>query len=136
VAAVIGIVWMQRAGQPPAPADAVDAAGGGQTLAETESVEMAKAGDAGGEEDGSEEDGLKLYNSAGCAHCHGPEAQGPEPKTDLRRLTKRYQDDAGNVFETTVRQGREDKGMPKWGEILSAEEIAKIKAYILSVQAK
>jgi ABC-type amino acid transport substrate-binding protein/cytochrome c5 len=79
--------------------------------------------------------GNTLFNN-NCSHCHGPDAAGPEPKTDLRRLTKRYKDDYLNIFDKTVKEGRQDKGMPIWVGVLPDDELKLIRAFVASVQAK
>ncbi|MDP3669280.1 MAG: transporter substrate-binding domain-containing protein [Telluria sp.] len=77
--------------------------------------------------------GKALFNSH-CAHCHGPNAASPDPKIDLRKLSKRYREKMDEVFMTTVHDGRPDKGMPTWKGVISEDEIAAIKAFIDSVQ--
>lgn len=77
--------------------------------------------------------GKTLFNS-NCSHCHGPNAQSPEARIDLRKLTRRYGDDMTEVFHTTVRGGRPDKGMPSWKGVLAEDDIASIKVFIDSVQ--
>jgi ABC-type amino acid transport substrate-binding protein/cytochrome c5 len=79
--------------------------------------------------------GNKLFNNH-CSHCHGPDAAGPESKTDLRRMTKRYKDDYLEMFDKTVKEGREDKGMPIWVGVIPDEEIKNIRAFVASVQTK
>ena len=39
-----------------------------------------------------------------------------------------------NVFRSTVMNGRPDKGMPVWGEILDEKTIDRIYTYLLTVQ--
>lgn len=70
-----------------------------------------------------------------CSHCHSPNAANPEPRTDLRRLHRRYGDRVNDVFYTTITQGRPTKGMPPWGEVLDEETIWKIKTFLESVQS-
>jgi mono/diheme cytochrome c family protein len=77
--------------------------------------------------------GRELFNS-NCGHCHGTNAESPESRTDLRRLRKRYGAQMEEVFETTVHNGRPDKGMPLWKGVLSEDDIAGIKVFVLSVQ--
>jgi mono/diheme cytochrome c family protein len=38
------------------------------------------------------------------------------------------------TFDTTVHNGRPDKGMPAWKGVLSESEITSIKAFVDSVQ--
>lgn len=77
--------------------------------------------------------GRQLFNT-NCAHCHGPNAASPDPKIDLRKLAKRYGDDMSQTFDTTVHNGRADKGMPPWKGVLSEDDIGMVKAFIVSVQ--
>jgi mono/diheme cytochrome c family protein len=77
--------------------------------------------------------GRMLFNTH-CSHCHSPNAQNPEPRTDLRRLNMRYGQKVNDVFYTTVTQGRPTKGMPPWGQVLDEETIWKIKTFLESVQ--
>ena len=39
-----------------------------------------------------------------------------------------------NVFRSTVMNGRPDKGMPVWGEILDEKTIDRIYDYLVTVQ--
>jgi ABC-type amino acid transport substrate-binding protein/mono/diheme cytochrome c family protein len=77
--------------------------------------------------------GRTLFNTH-CSHCHSPNAQNPEPRTDLRRLNIRYREKVNEVFYATVTQGRPTKGMPPWGHVLDEQTIWKIKTFLESVQ--
>jgi ABC-type amino acid transport substrate-binding protein len=80
-------------------------------------------------------EGKKLFNAVlGCSHCHGPDAKASEKPVDLRRLRIRYGDKADEVYREAVLKGREDDGMPAWEAFISADEMAKIKTFIDSVQ--
>jgi len=80
-------------------------------------------------------EGNSLFNQY-CAHCHGPNAvQGERPR-DLRRLNRRYGDEAIAVFYTTINNGRMDKGMPVWKGVLDEDTMWKIYTFLSSVQAK
>ena len=80
-------------------------------------------------------EGNSLFNQY-CSHCHGPNAvQGERPR-DLRRLQRRYGDDAISVFYTTINNGRMDKGMPVWKGVLEEDVMWKIYTFLSSVQAK
>ena len=76
-----------------------------------------------------------LFNTH-CAHCHGTNAESPDPKIDLRRLGRRYRADAESTFDQTVHEGRPEKGMPPWKGILPEDDISKVKAYVFSAQSK
>jgi len=78
-------------------------------------------------------EGRSLFNQT-CAHCHGPDASTGQSERNLRRLRARYGDDMPDVFRSTVRNGRPDKGMPVWGEVLDEKTIDLIYTYLLTVQ--
>ncbi len=78
-------------------------------------------------------EGHSLFNQT-CAHCHGPDASTGLPERNLRHLRARYGDDMHSVFETTVMNGRPDKGMPVWGGVLDAKSINSIYSYLETVQ--
>ena len=78
-------------------------------------------------------EGRSLFNQT-CAHCHGPDASTGQPERNLRHLRVRYGPDMRNVFETTVKNGRPDKGMPVWGEVLDTKTIDSIYSYLETVQ--
>ncbi len=77
--------------------------------------------------------GRSLFNQH-CSHCHAPNAMSPEPTRDLRRLRVRYGEKMREVTYTTVKDGRPSKGMPTWGDALSAEAIGQIVTFLESVQ--
>ena len=78
-------------------------------------------------------EGRSLFNQT-CAHCHGPDAATGQSERNLRRLRDRYGDDMPNVFRSTVMNGRPDKGMPVWGEVLDEKTIDRIYDYLVTVQ--
>ena len=88
-----------------------------------------------GSASGEIEAGRVIFNTH-CSHCHGPNAESPDQRIDLRRLSRRYRDDKDAVFNTTVQEGRPDKGMPPWKGIIAESEIAKVKVYVDSVQTR
>jgi len=79
------------------------------------------------------EEGHSLFNQT-CAHCHGPDASTGLPERNLRHLRARYGDDMHSVFETTVMNGRPDKGMPVWSGVLDAKTIESIYRYLETIQ--
>lgn len=86
-------------------------------------------------EDGDPEAGKRYFNAVyGCAHCHGTDAIGAEEKINLRLLSKRYGEEAEDMFYKTVREGREGTAMPPWEGVISEERMEDIKAFIFSVQ--
>ena len=65
-----------------------------------------------------------------CAQCHGETGDGISPRwgkmgADLRKFYKGYSE-----FVITVVAGRPKKRMPPWGDVLDAEQIAQIGAYV------
>lgn len=66
-----------------------------------------------------------------CAACHGEKAQGiigPNLTDDYWLHGAQPQQIA-----SVIQNGVSDKGMPPWGEMLSAEDIQRLVAYILSL---
>jgi mono/diheme cytochrome c family protein len=78
-------------------------------------------------------EGRTIFNQH-CAHCHAPNALSPEPTRDLRRLRRRYGDEWPQQFYATVRDGRPDKGMPRWSDTLDAARLDAVHAFLDSVQ--
>jgi mono/diheme cytochrome c family protein len=65
-----------------------------------------------------------------CAQCHGETGDGISPRwgkmgADLRKFWRGY-----NEFVMIVVEGRPKKRMPPWGEVLDAEQIAQVGAYL------
>jgi mono/diheme cytochrome c family protein len=81
------------------------------------------------------DEGKSLFNQY-CSHCHGPDAVQGERVRDLRRLTRRYGDDATKTFYTTINNGRMEKGMPVWKGVLSEDVMWRIYTFLQSVQAQ
>ena len=71
-----------------------------------------------------------------CAHCHGGDATQTEEPRNLRQLGSRYGKDAKLAFDVTIREGRPGTLMQSWADLFSDEEIAKIWAFLESVQGK
>lgn len=97
------------------------------------SISGSSAGSARAENPAAIKEGHSLFNQT-CAHCHGPDASTGQPERNLRHLRVRYGSDMRNVFETTVKNGRPDKGMPVWGEVLDTKTIDSIYSYLETVQ--
>jgi len=87
----------------------------------------------GAENPAAIKEGRSLFNQT-CAHCHGPDASTGQPERNLRHLRVRYGSDMHAVFETTIKNGRPDKGMPVWGEVLDTKTIDSIYGYLETVQ--
>ena len=79
--------------------------------------------------------GKTLFNGT-CAHCHGPDAVQSERPIDLRRLHHKYGTQMEDVFQTTVRAGRPDKGMPSWKGVFTDADFDQILAFLKSVQTQ
>jgi len=73
------------------------------------------------------ENGKKTF-SANCAFCHGSNAKGGESGPDLLRSVVVLHDENGEGIAPVVRNGRPDKGMPKFD--LSTEQISDIAAFL------
>jgi mono/diheme cytochrome c family protein len=78
-------------------------------------------------------EGRSLFNQT-CAHCHGPDAATGQPERNLRHLRARYGADMRDVFTSTVMNGRPDKGMPVWGEVLDSKTIDTIYSFLETIQ--
>jgi aldose sugar dehydrogenase len=72
--------------------------------------------------------GETLYQR-NCASCHGAERQGTGLGPALSARTYRYGGTRGDI-ERVIRIGVPSQGMPAFGGILAAEEIAAIAAYL------
>lgn len=75
--------------------------------------------------------GQALFYSVGCALCHANQHRSITP--DLRRM----QPEVHKAFDAIVLNGqRVPLGMPRWDDLLSADESAKIHAWLIDQQAK
>lgn len=63
-----------------------------------------------------------------CAFCHGRDAGGGETGPDLTRSKLVAEDRNGNQIDTVVRNGRPDKGMPRFS--LPEPDLAAVVAFI------
>ena len=61
-----------------------------------------------------------------CAPCHGPRMQDPESAFDLRKFPPNQHD----RFVNSVTRGKNQ--MPPWGDMLKADEIEALWAYVLT----
>jgi mono/diheme cytochrome c family protein len=85
------------------------------------------------------ERGRELFNSVlGCAHCHGPDAVGPDKPRDLRRMKIRYRTGWVDAYWETVREGRLQTRsglvMPAWKDTASEEDLRAILAWLTGLQ--
>lgn len=83
--------------------------------------------------------GRELFNSVlGCAHCHGPDAVGPDKARDLRRMRIRYRASWPETYWQTVREGRlqTQSGlvMPPWKDTASEEDLKAILGWLTGLQ--
>ncbi len=69
-----------------------------------------------------------------CAFCHGKDAGGGESGPDLTRSKLVSTDMKGEKIGEVIRNGRPDKGMPRFG--LSDQEITSLVAFVHSQQDK
>jgi mono/diheme cytochrome c family protein len=59
-----------------------------------------------------------------CSPCHGPRMQNPEAAFDLRKFPRNQRE----RFVNSVTRGKNQ--MPPWGDMLKAEEIEALWAYV------
>ena len=71
--------------------------------------------------------GQKTYQ-ANCSFCHGANAKGGESGPNLVRSIVVLHDENGNQIGQVVRNGRPDKGMPKFA--LSDDQISDLSAFL------
>jgi polar amino acid transport system substrate-binding protein len=69
-----------------------------------------------------------------CSHCHGSDGASPIRERDVRRLKMRYDAKWRDMAVTTIKNGRNDLGMPPWKEILKEPEIDQLLSFIETVQ--
>ena len=69
-----------------------------------------------------------------CSHCHGADGASPIRERDVRRLKMRYDAKWREMAVTTIKNGRNDAGMPPWKEILKEPEIEQLLSFIETVQ--
>ena len=67
--------------------------------------------------------GAAIY-ARNCSPCHGPRMQDPESAFDLRKFPR----DEHARFVASVTRGKNQ--MPPWGDLLSADEIEALWAYV------
>ena len=69
-----------------------------------------------------------------CAHCHGADGASAIRERDLRRLKMRYDAKWPDTATTTIKNGRNDLGMPPWKDILKEPDIAQILSFLETLQ--
>ncbi len=76
--------------------------------------------------------GKEIYAGL-CKACHGEEnVQGESPSNLFD--TKWFHGGKPTDIERIIALGLLEKGMPAWGEVLPAEDVTAVVAYLLSVQ--
>jgi quinohemoprotein ethanol dehydrogenase len=76
--------------------------------------------------------GRELFANAGCAECHGPEAQrqvGQSDVPDLRRASAATHD---QIYAIVLGGLRRDKGMPVFADVLKPDDVKAIQDFILN----
>jgi ABC-type amino acid transport substrate-binding protein/cytochrome c553 len=77
--------------------------------------------------------GRTLFNNV-CSHCHGTDGASPVSERDLRKLSKRYQDNWRETAMTTIKNGRQDAGMPSWKSTYSEPQIVEVIGFLATIQ--
>lgn len=103
------------------------------TAATAGASEVSTAAARSGAEAGDPVAGKAVFDGT-CAHCHGPNAVVAERRINLRLLSRKYGPEMGEVFFTTVVNGRPTKGMPTWKEVFKHQDFVNILAYLRTVQ--
>jgi cytochrome c oxidase cbb3-type subunit 3 len=83
---------------------------------------------------GSQIDGGGVLFQQNCAFCHGKDAGGGESGPDLTRSKLVSSDKEGEAIGVVVRNGRADRGMPKFN--LPDSDVLNLVAFIHSQQDK
>ena len=73
--------------------------------------------------------GAELF-ARNCSPCHGPRMKDPESAFDLRK----FPHDQHDRFVNSVTHGKNQ--MPPWGDLLKAEEIEALWAYVVGGEAQ
>ncbi len=70
-----------------------------------------------------------------CSHCHGSDGASPVRERDVRRLSMRYDTDKWrDVATKTIKEGRNDLGMPAWKDSLSEQNLKELVSYLATIQ--
>jgi polar amino acid transport system substrate-binding protein len=70
-----------------------------------------------------------------CSHCHGADGASPVRERDVRRLSMRYDAEKWrDVATKTIKEGRNDLGMPPWKDSLNEENIKELLAFLATIQ--
>ena len=77
--------------------------------------------------------GRTLFNNV-CSHCHGTDGASPVSERDLRKLQRRYKDNWKDTALTTIKNGRQDAGMPSWRATYSDPQIEEVLGFLATIQ--
>ena len=77
--------------------------------------------------------GRTLFNNV-CSHCHGTDGASPVSERDLRKLQRRYKDNWKDTALTTIKNGRQDAGMPSWKATYSDAQIEEVIGFLSTLQ--
>ena len=77
--------------------------------------------------------GRSLFNNV-CSHCHGTDGSSPVSERDLRKLQRRYKDNWRETALTTIKNGRQDAGMPSWRATYNDQQIAEVLGFLATIQ--
>jgi polar amino acid transport system substrate-binding protein len=69
-----------------------------------------------------------------CSHCHSVDGASPIPERNLRRVKARYDAKWKETAITTIKNGRNDAGMPPWKDIFGEKEIGELMSFIETIQ--
>jgi mono/diheme cytochrome c family protein len=116
-----------RADTPAAEAD-TPATGADTGRAAAGEEQTAEGAGEGGQAAGQVVNGWKQY-AVNCERCHGQDALGSALAPDLRKSAQALGHDG---FIQIVREGRQAKGMPPFGEVLDAGQMEDIYAYVVA----
>lgn len=121
VVAAVAAVLLVEAARPRAAADPKPAVEGrdAELLAASRDVEIVKVG-------------KEIYAGL-CKACHGEENVQVDSPSNLFDA-KWHHGSRPSEIEGVVLRGILEKGMPAWGEVLPAEDVAATVAYLLSLQ--
>lgn len=69
-----------------------------------------------------------------CSHCHGTDGASPLRERDVRRLKMRYDAKWRELASVTIKNGRNDLGMPPWKDILKEPDIDQLLSFLETLQ--
>jgi ABC-type amino acid transport substrate-binding protein/cytochrome c553 len=69
-----------------------------------------------------------------CSHCHGKDGFSPVQERDLRRLKMRYDAKWEETAVATIKNGRQEKGMPPWKDALDDKQIQQVLGFLKTIQ--